>query len=306
LQQEHFAGRLGKDEEENIRNWNTVKWIDKHYRVTKTPAEALPSLNIYIGDEGSQGTDGTGAATGPDDESPDDNENKGFEFESINVGEADSERGMCVMDEDGTTRRLEVKTDDYGVLRLIDALEEIDELAAINIDDLAPSLLPQTDFPSSDQRAESGKIIRILLVGMRTLWPPVIRAIASHADMKSLGQGKGKDVVAAVGRQRVIEGLRIAESIRKGLKKQPIRKGLTRKLDFSMWQNQIRARQTTVNRPGFSADDTIKGTLAVLADKSLPTPVRTDEHYWPVFKLADTPLAANDNIRSDSAARKAA
>jgi hypothetical protein len=193
LEEEYLAGRLGKNAEENSRNWNTVKWINRHYAVTKTPAGALPPLNIYVGDKTSQSTEGTGAPAGPDDEAPDEAGNEGIEFESINVGEADGRSSMCVMDEDGTTRRLDIKTEDYAVLRLIDDLEEIDKLAKIDVDDLvrkaAPA--PQVDFPSSDDREESGKIIRILMVGMHTLWHPIIRAIADHATMKSLGKSQG-------------------------------------------------------------------------------------------------------------------
>jgi hypothetical protein len=296
LQAEYLAGRLGKNEEENSRNWNTVTWIDKHYRATTTPAEALPPLNIYVGDKLSQSTERTGAPTGPDDEALDEAGNEGVEFESINVGEADSRRSIKVIQEDGTTHRLEINADNYAVLRLVDELEEIDELARIDVNDLkreAPPLLPQVDFPSHDQRAESGKIIRMLQVGMRTLWHPVIRAIASHADMKSLGQGKGKDTAAAVGRQRVIEGLRLAESIRKGLgRKDHV---------FSMWQSQIRARQTTVHRPGFSVDDIIKGTLGVLAGNA-----HLSQTADPVIKRDVKLLAANDNHRFDAFALRAA
>jgi hypothetical protein len=128
LQAEYLEGRLGKNEEENGRLWNTVLWINKHYRVWRTPAEALPPLNIYVGDKISQSTEGTGAPAGPDDEAPDEVENEGFEFESINVGEADEQRNMmCVMGKDGTTYRLEIKTDDYAVMRLIDGQLEVYE-----------------------------------------------------------------------------------------------------------------------------------------------------------------------------------
>lgn len=271
-------------------------------------------MNIYVGDKKSQSTEGGGAPTGDDD--PDKAGNEGIEFEWINVGEADGQNSMCVMQEDGTTHRLEIRTDDYDLVRLVDALEEIDMLAKIDVSDLkrnAPPLLPQVDFPSLIDRAESGKIIRMLMVGMRSLWHPVIRAIADHATMTSLGEGKGKDVAAAVGRQRVIEGLRIAESIRKGLGREERK--------FSMWQSQVRARQEQVTsvewrRSGRyklgSVDEVISGTLAVLPDKSLPLPVRAPPgHYWnlaagPVIKITDTPLAGNDNFRSDTVALQAA
>jgi len=282
LQQEYLEGRLGKNEEENGRLWNTAKWIDKHLRIASMPAEALLPLNIYVGDKISQSTEGTGAPIGPDDEAPDEAGNEGVEFKRINVdvGETASETSMCVMDDDGTTRRLDIKTDDYELLRLIDDFEDIDELAKIDINKLALTADPlpdRTDFPTDDQRAESGKIIRILMLGMRTLWHPVIRAIADHATMTSLGQGIG--VPATVGRTRVIEGLRVAESIKKGLG---------------------RLQERPLSMP--SIDDIIKGTLA-----ALPMPVRaTAGHYWnqaagPVIKLPD-----NDNCPLEAATGKAA
>jgi hypothetical protein len=214
LQDEYLAGRLGKNEYENGRLWNTAKWIELHYRIFTLPAEALPPFNIYVCDEISQSTEGTGAPTGLDDEAPDPkDENEGVGFESINVGEADSERSMCVKDEDGTTRRLEIKADDYAVLRLADALEEIDKLAKIDVNKLMREVppLPQIDSPDLDQRVESDKIIRMLMVGMRTLWHPVIRAIADRVTMKSLGKSQGVDndkAASVAGRWRVIEGLR--------------------------------------------------------------------------------------------------
>jgi hypothetical protein len=340
LQEEYLTGRLGKNEEENGRNWNTAIWIDRQLRIATMPAEALPPLNIYVGDKISQSTEGTGAPTGPDDEAPDEAGNEGFEFESINVGEADSERSMCVMDEDGTTRRLDIKTDDYDLLRLIDAIEDIDKLAKIDINKVALTADPlpeQIDSPGPIERQEAIKILRMLMVGMRSLWHPVIRAIADHATMTSLGQGKGKGVAAAIGRQRVIEGLRIAESIRKGLSRQ--------ERPFSMWQNQIRARQIQIKKPGLTAarrqasvDEIIKAVLvattpvismpmigdyepveiwqdndsdtltrsSITPVKSLPMPVRAPvAHYWnqaagPVIKLPDNPLPANDSFPFDT------
>ncbi|SHG69703.1 hypothetical protein [Bradyrhizobium erythrophlei] len=296
LYAEYIAGRLGKNEEENGRLWNTALWIDKHFRVTTTPAEALPPLNIYVGDKKSQSTEGTGAPTGPDDEAPDEAGNEGFGFKNFNICATDESGNATVTDVDGITHRLEIKGDNYRIGRLIDDLREIDQLAKIDVNDLrreGPPLLPQVDFPDLDQRAESGKIIRMLMFGMRSLWHPVIRAIASHEDMKSFGQGKGKDVAAAVGRQRIIEGLRLAESIRKGLGRQD--------RAFSVWQSQIRARQIRVDRPGFSVDDIIKGTLGVLAGNAYQ-----NQTAGLVIKLADKPLPANDNHRFDTFASKAA
>jgi hypothetical protein len=141
----------------------------------------------------------------------------------------------------------------------------------------------------------------------------------------------------AIGRQRVIEGLRIAESIRKGLSRQ--------ERPFSMWQNQIRARQIQIKKPGLTAarrqasvDEIIKAVLvattpvismpmigdyepveiwqdndsdtltrsSITPVKSLPMPVRAPvAHYWnqaagPVIKLPDNPLPANDSFPFDT------
>jgi hypothetical protein len=270
LQEEYLAVRLGKNAEENSRLWNTAIWINRHYAVTKTPSEALPPLNIYVGDKISQSIEGTGAPTGPDDEAPDEAENEGTGFESINVGHVDDDgNGMCVMDEDGTTRLLDIKTDDYELLRLIDALKEVDDFAKIDVNDLkreAPPLLPQTDFPGDDQRVESGKIIRMLMLGMRSLWHPVIRAIADHATMTGLGktQGKGDKVAAAVGRQRVIEGLRIAESIRKRLQQITQRQVID---EASYWPaRKLEQRRIAV------IDGFIGQVLTAVAGNPLPIP----------------------------------
>ncbi|MGZ5875355.1 MAG: hypothetical protein ACXWKP_24980, partial [Bradyrhizobium sp.] len=299
LQEEYLVGRLGKNEEENCRNWNTGKWIDRLIRTATTPAEAVEGLNLITGRWEEYFNPGEIFDSVSEDdgviEAPFGRE--GFRF---NIDRRDKER-------------LALKLSDNDWLALRDYFEECDDVAKIDINELAGTsdpLAERIDFPDALDRAEAGKIIRILMLGMRSLWHPVIRAITGHATMTSLGktQGVGDKVAAAVGRSRVIEGLRIAESIRKGLKKQSVRKGL-KKQDrvFSTWLNQVRAGQTVVHRPGFSVDDVIKGTLAVLmADKSLPTPVRTGGHHWPVFKLADMPLAANDNLRSDDADRKAA
>jgi hypothetical protein len=126
--------------------------------------------------------------------------------------------------------------------------------------------------------------------------------------MKTLGEGKGRDVAAAVGRQRVIEGLRIAESIRKGLSRQD--------RAFSARVNQVRASQEAVPSTEWrrsdrfrlpSVDEIIKATLAVLS-----IPVRaTEEHYLslaagPVIRLTHNPLSANDNHCAIVATREAA
>jgi hypothetical protein len=307
LQTEYLEDRLGTDKEENGQLWNTVKWINKHYAVTRTPAEAMPSINIYVPDPISQSTGG--APTGEDDEAPDPKDNNpGIRVTDINFVAKDKlERPIVIgYDKKGSKRiyALDINASGYDLLRLVDELNEIDKLAAFDIKDLvseAPPLLPQNDFPSAEQRAESCKIILILMTQMRTLWQPVISAIADHATMKSLGEGRGKDTVAAVGRQRLIEGLRLAESIRRELRR--------KERAFSMWQAQVRAGHEQVGASEWrranrykvpSVDDTIKGTLAVLADNVYAN------QTGPVFKRTDKPLHDNDNYRAADAVSEAA
>jgi hypothetical protein len=208
LQEEYLAGRLGKDEEENGRLWNTVKWIDRHYRIAAMPAHATKALNLYVDNwEDVKHPEGTIQDEG--NEGFSNEENEGFEYEQNFIDKTQKDS-------------LGLKVFEYDLLALVDGLEEIDELAKIDVNKLtreADPLPERVDFPSPIDRAESGKIIRVLKLGMRTLWHPVIRAIADHSTMKSLGktQGVGDGVAAAVGRCRVIEGLRVAESIRKGI-----------------------------------------------------------------------------------------
>lgn len=293
LENEYLAGRLGKNEAENGRLWNTVKWIAHHNRIATLPSEALPPFNNYVPDAIAQDT---GAPIGFDDEAPDEKqENEGVEFQCINVGEADSPNSMKVMDDDGVTHRLEIKVDDYDVLRLADQLDECDETSEIDASELVRKNLPlpeRTDFPSDpNDFIESGKIIRILMLGMRTLWTPVIRAIEDGVTMNSLGksQGVGDDKAATVGRWRVIEGLRLAESIRRGLERQRLRP-----------QKPMPAR---------SKIPSVKDMMPLLAT---PRSVHASSgHYLnqaagPVIKRADNPLAANDNDRLDTVALSAA
>jgi hypothetical protein len=129
---------------------------------------------------------------------------------------------------------------------------------------------------------------------MRSLWHPVIRAVVDHATMTSLGksQNVGDAVAAAVGRTRVIEGLRLAESIRKGLAR--------REQSFSMWQGVIDAKQIRVPVSGMSFSQKLASVDGIIREvlAALPKPVRAPAgHYWnqaagPIIKL---PVASNDN-----------
>ena len=286
LQEEYLAGRLGKNDEDNSRLWNTAKWIDRHFRVATMPAKAAKTLNVFADD--------LKDAINVDDLID------GFGVERVIIDERDKER-------------LALKLSDYDLSRLVDDFKECDKLAKININKLVRNAYPlpeRIDLPGPNDRQESIKILRMLMVGMRSLWYPVKRSIVDHATMKSLGktQNVGDGVAATVGRARVIEGLRLAESIRRGLARQ--------QLSFSMWLNQIHAKQTRVpsvewrslNRYKLgSVDEIIRETLAVLADESLPDAGPSwNLAAGPIIKIPDTPLPSNDNSRAASAARKAA
>jgi hypothetical protein len=128
---------------------------------------------------------------------------------------------------------------------------------------------------------------------MRTLWPPLIRAIADRVTMHSLGrsQGVGDDKAATVGRWRVIEALRLAESIRRGLERQKL-------------APTTPARRKRTNVPS------VNEMMPPLVAKPIRTLASSGSYLnqtaGPVIKLSDKPLAANDNHRFDAGALKAA
>jgi hypothetical protein len=277
LEDEYLAGRLGKNEEENGRLWNTAKWIERHNRIETLPKEAIQPLNIRV--------DGSERMEVPEVDRPDggfpDDVNLGYGYKQGIVDETDK-------------NNLNLKIDDYRIGRLIDELEEIDKSAKFNEKDLLRTNppLPQVDFPDLEQRVESGKIIRILKVGMQTLWYPVIRAIESHATMTSLGrsQGVGEDKAATVGRWRVIEGLRLAESIRRRLER----------------QKPKAVAKPTARRHAIPSVSEMMGPLA--APKALRAPASgyLNQVAGPVIKREVKPLHANDNRPSTEAVTKAA
>ena len=279
LQEEYLAGRLGKNDEENSRLWNTVKWIDRLIRTATMPATALKGSNLSTDNFFEVMPDdryGTG-----DDVDP--KANKGFEPELINVDWRDK-------------ARLDIKLSGSDLVGLMKLFSERDASAKIDINKpgKVDPLLERIESPSPIERRTAIKFLRTLMMGMHSIWYPVKRAIADHATMKSLGktQNVGDGVAATVGRTRVIEGLRLAESIRKGIVRQ--------ERGFSM-----RLNQTPVQTPGLNAarrqasvDEIIKEVV-----RALPMPVRAPAgHYWnlaagPVIKLQD-----NDNGRLEAAA----
>jgi hypothetical protein len=244
LQEEYLAGRLGKNAEENSTLWNTAKWIDLNYRAATMPAEAVKTLNCFAG--------------GWKDVADPDELVEGFELERVTVDSRDKER-------------LPFKISDYDLVRLVD---DFDGSAKIDINKLAHEAGPRpirTDLPGPIERQDAIKVIRLLMARMHSLWHPVKRSTIDHVTMTSLGktQNVGDGVAAAVGRQRVVEGLRIAEAIRKG------------------HTRQERNRYKLV-----SVDEIIRETLAVIA-------------AGVVGKFTDKPSPANDNYRADASNRAA-
>jgi hypothetical protein len=204
LQEEYLVGRLGKNDEENSRLWNTATWLDQIIRTATMPTEAVKSLNLCA--------DGWKDAFSPEYKDPEadpDEKNEGFGVVRFKVDERDK-------------KRLAIKLSDYDLASLAGYFKECDDSANIDRNKLvlkADPLPKRIDIPGPIERQHAIKIMRMLMVGMRSLWHPVKRAIVDHATMKSLGetQNVGDGVAAAVGRWRVIEGLRVAESIRKGI-----------------------------------------------------------------------------------------
>jgi hypothetical protein len=250
LQGEYLAGRLGKDNGENSKLWNTVKWIDQHYRIATMSANATQTINWLT--------------NGWQDVAEHEEIIEGFGVELIGLNALDWKRISRL----GNT---------YDTARLIDELKELDELGKIDANKLLSECGPRPlrfDFPTAIERAESGAIVGMLQLGMRTLWTPVKRSIADHTEMFRLGQGARREIAPAVGRQRVIEGLRIADSIRKDIARQ---KNPVAVNEASYWP----ARQ---------------GRMAVV-DKLIMSVLNT---------VADKPLPANDNFRADTIGSEAA
>jgi hypothetical protein len=265
LQEEYLADRLGKDVEENSRLWNTAKWIDKHYRIATMPAQAVSGMNLITGrwEEHLSSEEIFGSC------SEDEEIEASFGQERFSVDRR-------------TKESVALKLSDQDLISLADYFKEHDKLTAIDINKLALNANPlpeRIDLPKPIDRTESGKIIRMLMLGMRSLWRPVIRAIADHATMKALGktQNVGDGVAASVGRTRIIEGLRVADSIKKRLARSKERPLVD---EDRHWPARL-ARQ----RHMAFMDKFISEILAV---------------------VAENPLAANDNCPVEALAREAA
>jgi hypothetical protein len=181
LQDEYNADRLGKDGVENSKLWDTAMWIDRLYGLATMPPIATRPLSLIMTN---------------DDIHPSDIED--FGEESV------------------------IPVLAFEMLEILEQVEALDDVEK-------QMLLPRKSdrqrpvFDSrlldGECRADADKTIRILMAGMRSVWSPVKLAIIDNVEMWRLGttQGVGRQMAATAGRQRVIEGLRLAVSIRKDM-----------------------------------------------------------------------------------------
>ena len=132
--------------------------MDTIIRTATTPAEAVKSLNLC--------TDGWSDAFSPDYKDyqafPDE-KNEGFGVTRFKVDKRDQ-------------KEIAVKLSEFDLVRLKDSFEEFDKSEAIDINRLIGKVSPlprRTDLPGPIERQEAGKIMRMLMLGMRSLWYPV-------------------------------------------------------------------------------------------------------------------------------------
>ncbi|MCK1284680.1 hypothetical protein IVB41_12200 [Bradyrhizobium sp. 44] len=268
LQEEYFAGRLGDHLNENGRNWATAQWLDRIYSTATLPANATATQNFLTGvaqkDEGA--VEGDFAY---------DEEPTAGETEELNFDKKDK-------------RKLRIDVPDFQLSQLIDACEELDEVAKLDASKLARRV-PSLPTPDQLDRAEAQKLLRMIIVGTRSLWWPLKRAMFHNATMKSLGKGDSANAPAA-GRQRVVEGLRYIYSVKRNLARHD--------RGFSLWLARIRRDQVPVISKRFkvpSVDEIIDGTLAVLPDFQMLPEKAPPGRYWnqargAVIKLDDRKL----------------
>lgn len=259
LQEEYFAGRLGHGAEENGRLWNTVRWFDRVYSTATLPADATQTQNLITGGR-------------EDEDAP---EEDAVVYDEGLTGMTVTRLKINKKDKG----KLLINISDFQLARLIDELDYVDRSSKIDVVAAArkhASRQPSIDAPDQLDRAEACKIVRMVKLGMHQLWTPMKRALFSNAAMSSLGkiEGANDQSAAAVGRQRVIDGLRIADLIRTALARHD--RGL------SLWLSRIRRDQVPVVSHRFkvpSVDEILDGTLAVLPEH--PKPLRAPAgHYW--------------------------
>lgn len=183
LETEYLANRLGKDRMANETNWRTVVWLDNLIEIAETPTRALPTVHLS--------------------------------------GDIAAEV-LSRHDEDGNL----LETPPYeveqhitpGIMRLIN---ELDRIAEKNPEPICPAPPPQNRDPLKpfpvEYRADTLRLIGLLKASLRCLWKPLVQAIRYNRPMGDIGRDTGvaKGVAAAVGRQRVIDGLEMAAGVRR-------------------------------------------------------------------------------------------
>lgn len=187
LEAEYLAGRLGKNSVENSSHWDCALWIERLWETAMKPPNAAQGLSLV---------------TAPTDE------------EVCHSRYSNDSTNLQVV--------RELPTATFAALYMVTAVQAADKVLQKQL--IAPKSERQRPvFDSAlywaEQRLDADKTIRMLMAGMRTLWSPVKLSIIDRIELNALGttQGVGSNGATAAGRQRVIEGLRIACSIRKDL-----------------------------------------------------------------------------------------
>ncbi len=187
LQSEYEEGRVGRNRVENSKLWDCALWILRLYETAERPADATRALSLIT--------------TPLEDE---------ISADSI----------------DGDTESLNVLYELPGYV--FEVLYIMDMVKALDRCERTKPAPPgsERDRPVFDSRleavelrVEASEMLEKLKVRMGSLWKPVKLAVIDRVELHELGttQGVGRDLAGAVGRQRVIEGLRIAASLRKGM-----------------------------------------------------------------------------------------
>lgn len=180
LYDEYVAERLGKDIVENSKNWATVIWLDRIFQMALLPDRAIGPVHWFT--------------SGMSDEERSD----GYETENVVPPNVDAVLHIL-----GAAKKARLKAQGY-------------KNKEVGVHEASAGRNPE--LPTGVEiRVDTTKILRLLQIGMRALYEPVKHAIVDHTEMWKLGitQGVSRQLAPTAGRQRVVDGLRIAADIRK-------------------------------------------------------------------------------------------
>ena len=181
LHVEYLAERLGKNEEENGRNWDTAMWFDGIYRAAMLPDRSLGPLHWFS----------SGAEFASEDMD---------RFSATHVIPPEVVSVLNLLDR---VERIRRKQRGYDLVGIHECSTDRDPRSPTGV----------------EVRSDASKKLRLLQAGMRGLWKPVKQAIVDHAEIWTLGitQGVSRALAPTAGRQRLLDGLGIAADIRKDI-----------------------------------------------------------------------------------------